>query len=123
MTKRGNGEQKLGIHYAFICKNCGYEAIVSGGDDVGMACRTTTISCKDCGELFDVITSEMPWEEPTSLSGEELVCPGPASGDSDDDEDMDRSKPNHRVRRWTSPGPCPKCGKAMTKGDVVVHWD
>lgn len=104
-----------------MCENCNYKAIVSGGDDVGMACRTTTISCQDCGELFDVVTSEKPWEESAGLSDEELVCPGP--DDSNDDEDRDHSNPNHRVRRWTFPGPCPKCGHEMTKGEVVVNWD
>ena len=113
----------MGTNYQFLCKHCDYEAVVSGGDDVGMGCRTTTISCQDCGELFDVVTSEQPWDESTGLPDEELVCPGPAPDDADDDEGKDYSNPSHHVRRWTFPGPCPKCGQVMTKGDLIVNWD
>jgi len=115
--------EDLGSNYQFTCKSCGYEAIVSGGDDVGMACRTTTISCQDCGELYDVVTSEEPWNDTAGLSDEELVCPGLATDDSGDDADEDLSNPSHTVRRWSFPGPCPKCTGTMTKGDVVVLWD
>ena len=113
----------MGTHYQFICSKCSYEATVSGGDDCGMACRTTTVCCKDCGELYDVVTSDKPWEESDGPPDEELVCPGPAPEDLDDDEEVDRSNPNHRVQRWSFPGPCPKCGEMMSKGDCVVHWD
>ncbi|TWU29641.1 hypothetical protein Pla144_04200 [Bythopirellula polymerisocia] len=113
----------VGINYQFICENCNYEAVVSGGDDVGMVSCTTTISCQDCGELFDVVTSEKPWDESTGLSDGELVCPGPASYESSYYADRDRSNRNHRVRRWIFPGPCPKCGQTMTKGEAVLNWD
>ncbi len=113
----------MGTNHHFLCNHCKYEAVVSGGDDVGMACRTTTIGCQDCGELFDVITSEKPWDGSAGLSDEELVCPGPDADDLDDDKDTVRSNRSHVVRRWTFPGPCPKCGEVMTKGDVVVFWD
>lgn len=115
----------MGTKTQFPCKHCSYQAIVSGGDDVGMRCCTTTISCQDCGELFDVITSEQPWDESTELSDGELVCPGPATDDTEDedDENTDRSNPDHRVQRWTFPGPRPKCGRGMTKGDAVMMCD
>ena len=116
----------MGTSYQFICSKCDYEAVVSGGDDVGMACRTTTISCLDCGELFDAVISDQPWEKAAGPSDEELVCPGPESdetGDSVDDEVRDSSNPDHQVRRWTFPGSCPKCGQGMTKGSGVVYWD
>ena len=113
----------MGTRYQFLCKHCDYETVVSGGDDVGMACRTTTISCQDCGELFDVVTSDKPWDESVGLSDEELVCPGPEPDDSGDDEGTDCSNPSHRVRRWKFPGPCPKCGQAISKGEAMVDWD
>lgn len=109
----------MGTKYQFVCEHCDYEAVVSGGDDAGMSCCTTTISCQDCAELFDVITSEQPWDESVGLSDEELVCPGPVTDDADDDH----SNPGHRVQRWTFPGPCPKCGRGMTRGEYVVMWD
>ena len=113
----------MGTKYQFICKHCDYQTCVSGGDDVGMACRTTTISCQDCGKLYDIVTSEEPWNETVGLSDEELVCPGSASDDSDGEEDQDHSNPTHHVQRWTFPGPCPKCGQTMTKGDAEMCWD
>lgn len=36
----------MGCHYRFHCVNCGYEAVVSGGDDSGMDCTTTTSSAR-----------------------------------------------------------------------------
>ena len=33
----------MGTSFDFTCMQCGYKATVSGGDDVGMAYRTTTI--------------------------------------------------------------------------------
>ncbi len=113
----------MGCHYQFICNQCNYEAVVSGGDDEGRESHTTTISCQDCGELFDVVTSEQPWDESAGLSDEELVCPRSARADADGDEDTDRSNPRHVVRRWKFPGPCPKCGEAMTMGLDRVMWD
>ena len=113
----------MGSNYQFLCKDCDYDAVVSGGDDSGMACRTTTISCQDCGELFDVVTSVKPWDESAGLPDEELVCLGPSPDYSGNDGDTDRSNPSHRVQRWAFPGPCPKCGQAMTKGDLVEYWD
>jgi hypothetical protein len=104
----------MGIHRQFICQSCGYEAIVSGGDGVGWACRTTTLSCQDCRELFDVVTSEQPWDESVGLSDKELVCPRCRSAESNR---------RHCVERWTAPGPCPKCGQVMDEGDVVECWD
>ncbi len=46
-----------------------------------------TILCEDCEELYDVVTSEEPWNESVRLPDHELVCPGPESDDSDGDED------------------------------------
>ncbi len=52
----------MGRYYVFECGKCGYNAEVSGGPDVGMACATTTIACSTCDKLYDVVTSNQPWE-------------------------------------------------------------
>ena len=113
----------MGTRYQFICPKCQYEAVVSGGDDIGMAGQTTTIGCDDCRELYDVVTSETPWEEPPDLDEESLVCPGSASWDDEEDDASEASNPDHRVRRWKDDGPCPKCGMSMSRGELVEHWD
>lgn len=113
----------MGTRYQFVCKHCNYEATVSGGDDVGMMCRTTTICCPDCGELFDVVTSEKPWDESATMSDDKLVCPGVKPGLTTKRGVKNRSKSTHRVQRWSFPGPCPKCGKAMSQGELVMMWD
>ena len=51
----------MGQLYHFRCRSCAYEAEVSGGPDCGMAARTQTIACSKCQKLYDVVTSEEPW--------------------------------------------------------------
>ena len=94
----------MGLASNYICKDCGYEATVSGGDDAGMMGATTTVSCTECKELYDVLiwSVEAPEEE------SELQCPEGLV---------------HPVSRWTAPGPCPRCGREMVQGDLQVLWD
>ncbi len=118
----------MGYRHTVNCTQCNYETVVSGGDDGGMRCTTTTISCQECRELFDVVTSRQPWDGSAGLSDEELVCPRSARAEADGDEDTVGSSPRHVVRRWKFPGPCPKCGEAMTQGRTdgpytAVLWD
>ena len=113
----------VGSKYQFLCRNCDYQATVSGGADVGMLCRKTTINCQDCDELFDVVTSEKPWDESATLPDDELVCPRFKPGRRTKRLVKGRSNVTHRVRRWTFPEPCPKRGQAMSQGDLVMMWD
>jgi hypothetical protein len=46
----------MGRCYAFTCSKCSYVAHVSGGEDRGVHCFTRTILCRDCQDLFDVVT-------------------------------------------------------------------
>ena len=96
----------MGILHEFTCTGCHHRAELSGGDDVGMACMTTTILCEDCHELYDVVISEKPWEG--AEKAREPSCPEHES---------------HTVRRWTDPGPCPRCGETMERGGKTVMWD
>jgi hypothetical protein len=108
----------MGTRYLFTCPSCGYSAEVSGGNDAGVSCAQTTISCETCRELRDVLISTDPsvvrqdesghplkpdWEPP------ELKCP--ASGD-------------HKIKWWSHPGLCPRCGDILEKHeDKFVLWD
>lgn len=95
----------MGLKLEFNCDGCGYSATVAGGGDAGMRAVTTTIECRDCRLLLDVVISESPWDERSYMLP---VCP---------------QDPSHSVRKWTAPGPCPRCGHVMSQGDVFTLWD
>ena len=101
----------MGTHYDFVCHSCGYQAVVSGKKDIGMACATTTISCIECQELYDIVISNEPWlaMEPGFKVSQDLInCP------------VIRK---HDCSIWKYPYPCPKCGSNMQRGPVVLLWD
>jgi hypothetical protein len=97
----------VGMLYQFRCEACSYEAEVSGGRDCGMACATVTIVCETCRELFDVVTStDVIFASPEREIP--IRCPTDSA---------------HSCQLWTSPGPCPKCGATMARGEEIVLWD
>jgi hypothetical protein len=100
----------MGSLHSFTCKKCGYEAQVSGGPDLGMACATVTISCATCKKLHDVVVSEEPWKQPPDPVPERPKCPS------------SRTRV-HETRLWKHPGACPKCGSRMSRRDLGVLWD
>ena len=104
----------MGTQYLFKCPSCDYSVVVSGGDDIGMACRTTRIVCETCEELSDVVVSDKPLGAAARTRGRHPVCCGPNGG---------RKRPSHKVRRWTVPGSCPKCGATIVNGEECVRWD
>ena len=78
---------------------------------IGMACATTTISCIECQELYDIVISNEPWlaMEPGFKVSQDLInCP------------VIRK---HDCSIWKYPYPCPKCGSNMQRGPVVLLWD
>lgn len=98
----------MGATYQFDCSACGYQTQVSGGNDVGMACATTTILCSSCGELYDVVTSKEPWTADRWSDAVALRCP---------------VEETHPVTRWRAPGPCPRCGVIIDRGALTILWD
>jgi Zn finger protein HypA/HybF involved in hydrogenase expression len=96
----------MGQTITFRCTACDYGANVSGGDDAGMAAETTTVECEHCKVLMDVVIGRR----------EQGFVPI---------EPRCVNRKDHRVRRWTSPGPCPRCGATMEEdsGDEVIQWD
>lgn len=99
----------MGQHYEFECLTCSYKVTMSGGNDVGMACATSTILCEKCKELYDVETTDEPWlAMKPDWEPKNLRCP--------------KSK-RHQVRLWKHPGECPKCGSTLIRGKLVMLWD
>ena len=98
----------MGTLYLFTCDACGYKAEVSGGDDAGMMCLTTTIVCEECRRLYDVATQGNPGSPPGQHRSIKIACP--KSG-------------QHKVKRWRSARLCPKCNVKMRRGEVTVLWD
>jgi DNA-directed RNA polymerase subunit RPC12/RpoP len=96
----------MGSHYLFFCPKCGYSEEVSGGDDRGTISATTTVICDSCKEIFDVVTSETPWDSESITGVANLECPA-CSGP---------------VKKWTGQR-CPRCNTKMNKKGITVHWD
>jgi len=96
----------MGMQREFVCTACDYRAVVSGGEDVGMICATTTILCETCKKLYDVIVSDY-------RSGRSEIAPR-----------CPRAK-RHVWRLWKQPGPCPRCNALMTVDEAgeCVLWD
>ena len=100
----------MGTRKRHFCSQCDYEAMVSGGDDVGMGAATTTIHCHNCKEISDVVTTEEPW-----LATDKDWVPT--------EYHCDRSA-THRVALWVGPGECPKCSTAMEVDlSFTIDWD
>lgn len=104
----------MGLCQEFVCLGCGYAAIVSGGDDCGMVATTTTVTCQQCRELFDVVTSALDGDgvplEGTPFRKVQVRCP---------------RRRTHSVTAWTFPGTCPRCAAMMDKkidGQMLL-WD
>lgn len=96
--------------YSFVCGGCGYEAEVSGGEDCGMVSETLTIECKDCRELYDIVTSYSEWNRDGAeeRKSKQQRCP---------------SNARHRIKPWNEGGTCPRCGESMQKGELRMLWD
>lgn len=98
----------MGTVYQYTCDQCSFETEVSGGFDVGMVSATQTISCRECGQLYDVVVGDSQKTRSEDVTRMPLRCP--------------ESK-QHNVVPWTHPGPCPNCGATMTQGDMIILWD
>jgi len=102
----------MGTAYSFDCPSCGYSAEVCGGTDSGFAVTLRTSVCSDCKAVVDVIIGG-----PGFFGGEPEELP--------DNPDVGRCPEcnGKNVLPWPKSKPCPKCGKRMKRGDVIIHWD
>lgn len=82
----------MGQLFEFGCSKCGYQAEVSGGEDVGNLIVIRTMVCRDCARLVDVVgwnlTSVQRQAIPTFSSaptvGAPKRFPGTSSGPAPD---------------------------------------
>ena len=101
----------MGTCYRYSCENCGYEAQVSGGRDIGMQAVVRTMFCRGCRELVDVLIGKFGMDGPT--------------GDADSDRDLGMC-PECRgadVVVWVDGNPCPRCKGRMVRGEDFIMWD
>jgi hypothetical protein len=100
----------VGLSRSHQCLACGYDALVSGGPDTGLACNTDTIVCFSCRTLHDVVTLERLEPYPgldglVPVKELPLRCP---------------IRKRHRVRPWRTGDPCPRCEGAMQPGGIMA---
>jgi len=100
----------MGTRKRHFCSQCDYEAMVSGGDDVGMLAATSTIHYYDCEKILDVVTAEEPW---LAMSDDWVPT----------DFHCTQSE-THRVALWVGPAECPQCSTVMEVDlSFTIDWD
>jgi len=100
----------LGQHYKFVCENCNYKSVVSGGIDGGFMSMTNTFECFNCLELFDkeikvYSENDNKW---TEINAEDIFCPTCKKRD---------------IKTWVN-RKCPKCSSEMkADNSFMMLWD
>lgn len=137
----------MGRSYCFECNKCGYRAQVAGRPDRGREFFTETIACTECKQLYDVVT-RLRFPRPNiSASGfqsyAKAVQARPPRRPPSFQAAVNRLplkgvngfrwvvyparcpvSPGHRIRTWSDPGKCPKCGVFMEKAVLPYRiWD
>ncbi len=106
--------------FRFTCSKCDYGFTGAGERSALFAGPTWTIVCLDCADLQDVIV----WG-PQDLEGSgrwSVAVPDP--GTQHLTEPKCHEDARHRVKEWTHPGTCPKCGSTMDRDeDHIIMAD
>ena len=121
----------MGTLFAFSCPGCGYRAEVCGGLGYGMQDVDHTVSCPTCRELSDLELPCKRWEIMDDLEQRwEIMddqdrptlqgAPRPAWLPERVRCALDR---RHKATLWEHPGPCPRCGVTLARGEMTVLWD
>ena len=117
----------MGALFTFVCPDCGYEAEVSGGLDFGMLCATHTVSCPTCKALSDMDVSGEPWTvmDWMQLEGEDEQPSIQRVAQAEWMPSRIRCglDGRHKAELWSDPGPCPRCGAIMKRGQMEMLWD
>lgn len=101
----------MAIYYELRCPDCGYHTYSAGGVGIMMLAMTRTMVCGDCRELREVLIGFRGERGPSGdaeLDSGLEICPDCGSTD---------------LTEWTFPGPCPKCGAELSKGDGEMCVD
>ncbi len=96
----------MGRLFSFQCPKCAYTVDCSGKADAGMMSATRTVVCDQCRNLQDVVV------ETYEMGRNRKRVPPRCEKDK-----------THNVRTWKHPGPCPRCGETLVRGEPVVLWD
>ena len=138
----------MGRSYWFECPKCGYRAKVSGRTDRGVHLFVQTIVCQDCKELYDAVTKIRVPDDPKhggfgrsdgklrSLR-DNLKQPPSFLGALNRLSLMTGQKLKwirfpaqcpvasfHRVKPWTDPDKCPRCGIFLEKNVLPYRiWE
>lgn len=152
MSANQNRIDAMGRSYWFECVRCGYRAKVSGGSDRGLNLFVQTAVCRDCKELFDAVTKvRLPVEAHGPLSDhgnglkplKPLARLHPPKRPPTFQTALNRltyvglsrlrwaqfplqcpASPIHRVKAWTEPDKCPRCGLHMEKNPLPFRiWE
>lgn len=108
----------MGTASSYSCPECGYQSdSVSSGYDVGMSSHVVGISCGTCKELYSAFLPGKPWDVDIDAMSEKV-----AAGELPQGARCPKS-PNHQVRVWRHPGPCPRCGTTLNQAEGVMCWD
>jgi len=139
----------MGRSYWFECPKCGYRAKVSGGADRGLTFLVQTIICHECRELYDAITRLKVRDDELRLKGlvgsrwARLASQRSFSAPPAFQAVLNRLtlagvkrfkwisfqlqcpiSAIHRVRSWSDPDKCPKCGVFLEKSALPYRlWD
>jgi hypothetical protein len=143
-------EIRMGRCYWFECTKCGYRAIVAGRADRGLGLVIQTILCRDCLQLYDVVT-RLRIADGLAVSGVDgglhparstrthpriatpptfqsvlnrLPLPGARRSRWVSFKIQCPVSALHRVRSWNDPDRCPKCGTFLEKSALPFRlWD
>ena len=140
----------MGRSYWFECSKCGYRAKVSGRADRGLTFVVQTILCRDCKQLYDAVTRLRVPAKPDGLGSfaswrlARMLDAVRSSSSPPGFQSVLNRLPQtgvkrfrwvafnlqcpvsalHRVRSWSDPDRCPKCGVYLEKGALPYRlWD
>jgi hypothetical protein len=140
---RSGNNWVMGRTYHFHCTQCQYHAYLSGGADSGLNCDVQTIHCRECRELFDVLTrvrrvaghpelarkfsAFMQTEIPPVILRDSLFAAKRAVPRRFEWQKIKPACPvsaKHFVEAWKHPGRCPRCHAFMEQeGAPFRVWE
>lgn len=108
----------MGIASIYACPECGYQSdAVSSGYDVGMSSHVVGVGCASCKELYSAVLPGNPWDADIDETRLQVL-----SGNLPEGARCPKSA-KHRVKIWSHPGPCPRCGATLVPQEGAICWD